>query len=47
MEEHEHTEWINPIVPVIKPDGSLRLCLDPKRPKQGYRKESMVLQNDT
>ena len=26
----EHTEWINSIVPVKKPDGLLRLCLDPK-----------------
>ena len=30
MEVHEHTEWINSIVPVMKEDGSLRLCLDPK-----------------
>ena len=29
-EVHEHTEWINSIVPVLKEDGSLRLCLDPK-----------------
>ena len=29
-EVHEHTEWINSIVPVMKGDGSLRLCLDPK-----------------
>ena len=29
-EVHEHTEWINSIVPVMKEDGSLRLCLAPK-----------------
>ena len=29
-EVHEHTEWINSIVPVMKEDGSVRLCLDPK-----------------
>ena len=29
-EVHGHTEWINSIVPVMKKDGSLRLCLDPK-----------------
>ena len=29
-EVHEHTEWIKSIVPVMKEDGSLRLCLDPK-----------------
>ena len=29
-EVKEHTEWINSIVPVMKPNGSLRLCLDPK-----------------
>ena len=29
-EVHEHTEWINSIVPVMKEDGSLRLCVDPK-----------------
>ena len=26
-EVHDHTEWINSIVPVMKEDGSLRLCL--------------------
>ena len=30
MEVHKHTEWINSIVPVMKEDGSLMLCLDPK-----------------
>ena len=29
-ELHYHTEWINSIVPVMKEDGSLRLCLDLK-----------------
>ena len=29
-EVQEHTEWINSIVPVMKEDGSLRLCLNPK-----------------
>ena len=29
-EVQEHTEWINSIVLVMKPNGSLRLCLDPK-----------------
>ena len=29
-EVHEQTEWINYIVPVMKEDGTLRLCLDPK-----------------
>ena len=29
-EVREHTEWINSIVPVKKPDDSLRLCFDPK-----------------
>ena len=29
-EVHKHTEWINSLVPVMKEDGSLRLCLDPK-----------------
>ena len=29
-EVHNHTEWITSIVPVVKEDGSLRICLDPK-----------------
>ena len=29
-EVKEHAEWINLIVPVMKSNGSLRLCLDPK-----------------
>ena len=29
-EVHEHTEWINSILPVMKEDGSISLCLDLK-----------------
>ena len=29
-EVKEHTEWINLIVPVMKSNSSLRLCMDPK-----------------
>ena len=29
-EVKKHTEWINLMVTVMKPNGSLRLCLDPK-----------------
>ena len=29
-EVHDHTKWISSIVPVMKEDSSLRLCLDPK-----------------
>ena len=29
-EVKEHTEWINSILPVMKSNGTLRLCLNPK-----------------
>ena len=37
-EVYEHTEWINSIVPVVKEDGSLRLCLDPKDLKKAIER---------
>ena len=37
-EVREHTEWINSIVPVMKEDGSLRLCLDLKDLKKAIKR---------
>ena len=44
-EVHEHTEWINSIVQVMKEDGSLRLCLDPKDLEQSNQEEPVVCKN--
>ena len=41
-EVKEHTEWINWIVPVMKPNGSIRLFRS-QRLKQSNQKKSMVL----
>ena len=30
VEVHNYTEWVNSIVPVQKPKGEIRLCLDPR-----------------
>ena len=40
-EVHEHTEWIDSVVPVMKEDGSLRLCLDPKDLRQSKETSGM------
>ena len=37
-EVHEHTEWINSKIPVMKEDESLRLCLDPKDLKKAIER---------
>ena len=40
-EAREHTEWINSIVPIKKPDGSLRLCVDPKDFNQAIKRNQL------
>ena len=37
-EPNQHTEWVNSIVPVTKPDRSMRLCLDPKDLNKAIKK---------
>ena len=44
-EVNQHTEWVNCIVPVSKPDGSIRLCLDPKHLNKAVKKKTIVLQD--
>ena len=44
-EVHEHTEWINSIVPVMKEDGSLRLCLDPKDLNKAIKRNQSLSQS--
>ncbi|XP_064641934.1 uncharacterized protein K02A2.6-like [Lineus longissimus] len=39
----EPTDWVNPIACVEKPDGSLRICLDPKELNQAIRREHYEL----
>ena len=42
-EVKEHTEWINSIVPVMKSNGSLRLCLDPKNLNKAIKRNQWYL----
>ena len=42
-EVHELTEWINSIVPVMKEDSSLRLCLDPKDFNKAIKRNARTL----
>ena len=44
-ELHKHTEWINSIVPVMKEDGSLRLCLDPKDLNKAIKRNQWYARN--
>ena len=44
-EVHEHTEWINSIVPVMKEDSSLQLHLDPKDLNKAIKRNQWYARN--
>ena len=35
----EPTEWVSPIVPVVKPNGQVRICVDLKKLNQNVERE--------
>ena len=37
------TEWVNPMIIVNKPDGSIRICMDPKRLNSAIKREHFQL----
>lgn len=39
----EPTEWVSPMVPVIKPNGSIRLCVDLKKLNKAIERERFVI----
>ena len=41
------TDWVHPIVNVLKPDGPLRICLDPTELNKGIKREHFALPTAT
>ena len=39
----EPTEWVSPIVPVLKPSGDVRICVDLKKLNQSVERERYVI----
>ncbi|RXN22487.1 Transposon Ty3-I Gag-Pol poly [Labeo rohita] len=39
----EPTEWVAPMVPVVKPSGNIRICVDLKRLKKSVQREKFIL----
>ena len=37
------TDWVHPIVNILKPDGSLRICLDPTQLNKNLKREHFAL----
>ena len=45
IKEDSHKQWVNSVVPPVKADGTIRLCLDPKRLKRQPRTRSIPYEN--
>lgn len=43
---NEYTPWVNSTVVTIKSNGSIRLCLDPRKPEQSYQAQPLLCEND-
>ena len=39
----EPTEWVHAVLPIVKPDGSLRVCLDPRDLNKAVKREHFKL----
>lgn len=39
----EPTEWVAPMVPVVKPSGKIRMCVDLKRLNESVQREKITL----
>lgn len=39
----EPTEWVAPMVPVVKPSGKIRICVDLKRLNKSVQREKLIL----
>ena len=39
----EATEWVSPMVPVVKPSGEIRICVDLKKLNQVIKRERYII----
>lgn len=39
----EPTEWVSPMVPILKPNGDVRICMDLKKLNQAVQRERYII----